>query len=233
MKLKALKAAFPHTLPICIGFLFLGLSYGFLMRSKGFSFIYPMFMSLLIFAGSMEFVTINLLLLPFDPIATFLLTLMVNARHIFYGISMLELYKNCGIKKFYLIFGMCDESFSINSSAAVPKDVDGGWCMFWVTLLNHIYWVAGATLGGLLGYVLSFDTKGIEFVMTALFVIMFINQWEESKDHYPAIVGIACSSICLLLIGSQNFMIPAMLMIVLGLSLKSDSLRKKFEVRKL
>lgn len=229
MKLKALKTAFPHTLPICIGFLFLGISYGFLMQSKGFSFIYPLLMSMLIFAGSMEFVTINLLLLPFNPITTFLLTLMVNARHIFYGISMLDRYKNCGIKKYYLIFGMCDESFSINSSVTVPSDVDVGWFMFWVTFLNHIYWVAGAVLGGLLGYIIHFDTTGIEFVMTALFVVMFINQWEESKHHLPAMIGISCSLLCLIVF-NQNFMIPAMLMIVLSFALKRNFLEKKIEV---
>lgn len=229
MKLKALKTAFPHTLPICIGFLFLGISYGFLMRSKGFSFIYPLLMSMLIFAGSMEFVTVNLLLLPFNPITAFLLTLMVNARHIFYGISMLDRYKNCGIKKYYLIFGMCDESFSINSSVTVPPDVDVGWFMFWVTFLNHIYWVTGAVLGGLLGYIIHFDTTGIEFVMTALFVVMFINQWEESKHHLPAMIGISCSLLCLIVF-NQNFMIPAMLMIVLSFALKRNSLEKKIEV---
>lgn len=229
MKLKALKTAFPHTLPICIGFLFLGISYGFLMRSKGFSFIYPLLMSMLIFAGSMEFVTVNLLLLPFNPITAFLLTLMVNARHIFYGISMLDRYKNCGIKKYYLIFGMCDESFSINSSVTVPSDVDVGWFMFWVTFLNHIYWVAGAVLGGLLGYIIHFDTTGIEFVMTALFVVMFINQWEESKHHLPAMIGISCSLLCLIVF-NQNFMIPAMLMIVLSFALKRNSLEKETEV---
>lgn len=229
MKLKALKTAFPHTLPICIGFLFLGISYGFLMRSKGFSFIYPLLMSMLIFAGSMEFVTVNLLLLPFNPITAFLLTLMVNARHIFYGISMLDRYKNCGIKKYYLIFGMCDESFSINSSVTVPSDVDVGWFMFWVTFLNHIYWVTGAVLGGLLGYIIHFDTTGIEFVMTALFVVMFINQWEESKHHLPAMIGISCSLLCLIVF-NQNFMIPAMLMIVISFALKRNSLEKETEV---
>lgn len=233
MKRKALKAAFPHTLPICIGFLFLGMSYGFLMKSKGFSFVYPMFMSMFIFAGSMEFVTVNLLSLAFDPIAAFLLTLMVNARHIFYGISMLEKYKNCGIKKFYLIFGMCDESFSINSSVTPPPGVDKGWFMFWVTLFNHLYWVTGATLGGLLGYVIHFDTKGIEFIMTALFIVMFLNQWEETKNHLPAMIGITCSAACLLLFGSQNFMIPAMLTIILCFAFKRDSIEKKFEVNDL
>lgn len=231
MKRKALRAALPHTLPICVGFLFLGMSYGFLMKSRGFSFVYPMFMSMFIFAGSMEFVTVNLLVSAFHPLYTFLLTLMVNARHIFYGISMLDKYKNCGLKKYYLIFGMCDESFSINCSATLPPDVDRGWVMFWVTLLNHIYWVAGATLGGLLGYVIHFDTKGIEFVMTALFVVMFINQWEETSDHIPAMIGILCSIICLVLFGSEGFMIPAMAAIVLSFAFKRKALEKENEVK--
>lgn len=215
MKTKAFKAALPYTIPICIGFLFLGMSYGFLMRSKGFSFVYPMLTSLFIFAGSMEFITINLLLASFNPIYTLLLTIMVNARHIFYGISMLDKYKNCGYKKLYLIFGMCDESFSINCSITPPPDIDKGWFMFFVTLLNHIYWVSGATLGGLLGYVISFDTKGIDFVMTALFVVMFINQWEETENHLSAIIGLICPFICLIIFGSQNFMLPSMALIIL------------------
>ncbi len=213
-KRKAFRAALPHTLPICVGFLFLGMSYGFLMRSKGFSVVYPMLMSFFIFAGSMEFVTVNLLLSAFDPLHAFVLALMVNARHLFYGISMLEKYKNTGWKKFYLIFGMCDESFSINCTVDPPPDVDRGWFLFFVTLLNQIYWVSGATLGALLGYVIHFDTTGIEFVMTALFMVMFLNQWEESKDHRPALTGVGCSLFCLLIFGSDGFLLPAMLLIV-------------------
>ena len=136
MKKKAFKAAFPYTLPICVGFLFLGMSYGFMMRSKGFSFVYPLCMSFFIYAGSMEFVTANLLLSAFNPVYAFFLTLMVNARHLFYGISMLEKYKNTGWKKFYLIFGMCDESFTVNCTVDPPEDVDRGWFMFFVNALK-------------------------------------------------------------------------------------------------
>lgn len=225
MKTKAFKAALPCTIPICVGFLFLGMSYGFLMRSKGFSFIYPMLMSFFIFAGSMEFVTVNLLLSAFNPIYAFFLTLMVNARHLFYGISMLEKYKNVGWKKPYLIYGMCDESFTINCTMIPPQDVDKGWFMFFVTLLNQIYWVSGATLGALLGYIVHFDTTGIEFVMTALFVVMFINQWDETKNHRSAMIGIGCSLLCLLLFGAGNFIIPAMVLIILCFTLT----RKKDE----
>lgn len=219
MKRKAFRAALPHTLPICVGFLFLGMSYGFLMRSKGFSLAYPVLMSLFIFAGSMEFLTVELLLSAFDPLYAFCLTLMVNARHLFYGISMLDRYKNTGLKKLYLIFGLCDESFALNCTLTPPEDVDKGWFMLFVTALNQAYWVTGATLGALAGYVIRFDTKGIEFVMTALFVVMFLNQWEGNKDHRPALIGVGASVVCLLLFGSGGFLIPAMALIVLCFAL--------------
>ena len=216
MKKKAFRAALPYSLPICIGFLFIAMSYGFLMRSRGFSVFYPMAMSAFIFAGSMEFVAVELLLSAYAPLHAFLLTLMVNARHLFYGISMLEKYKGMGWKKAYLIFGMCDESFTVNCTVTPPDDVDRGWFMFFVNLLNQIYWVFAATAGALLGYVIHFDTTGIEFVMTALFVVMFLNQWEESKDHLPALVGLICSAICLLIFGSSNFIVPSMIFIIVA-----------------
>ncbi len=227
MKKKALKAAFPYTLPICIGFLFLGISYGFLMRSKGFSAWYPFFMSMFIFAGSMEFVTASLLVSAFNPAAAFFMALMVNARHLFYGISMLDKFRNTGAKKFYLIFGMCDESFSINCNVEPPEGVDLGWFMFIVTLLNQIYWVFGATLGALLGYVIHFDTTGIEFVMTALFVVMFVDQWRETDNHIPALTGVLCSVLCLLLFGSEYFIVPAMVLIVICFAGMKKKLYKK------
>lgn len=214
MRTKAFKAALPYTLPICIGFMVLGISYGFFMSSKGFSFFYPMLMSLLIFAGSMEFVTVGLLLSPFNPLHAFVLAFLVNARHLFYGISMLGIFKKMGWKKQYLIFGMCDESFSINCTVVPPPEVDRGWFMFFVTLLNHFYWVAGATIGAVLGSMININTKGIEFVMTALFVVMFVNQWESTDDHIPALIGIGCSILCLLIFGGDNFILPSMLLIV-------------------
>ena len=212
MKKKAFKAAFPYTIPIGIGFLFLGMSYGFMMQSKGFSVWYPFFMSMFIFAGSMEFVTSNLLLSVFSPVAAFFLALMVNARHLF-----------------YLIFGMCDESFTVNCTVTPPDDVDRGWFMFFVNLLNQIYWVAAATAGALLGYVIHFDTTGIEFVMTALFVVMFLNQWEETKDHRPALVGLICSVICLLVFGSSNFIVPAMAFIIICFTAERKISKKTME----
>ena len=133
----AARCAFPHTLPILAGFLFLGMTYGIYMNVSGFSFWYPMFMSMTIFAGSVEFVAVNLLLGAFDPLQALLITLMLNARHLFYGISMLDKYRGTGFKKVFLIFGMCDESFSINYTADIPKDVDRGWFMFFVLIRQY------------------------------------------------------------------------------------------------
>lgn len=233
MRRKALKYAFPYTLPICAGFLFLGMSYGFFASSKGFSFVYPLCMSIFIFAGSMEFVTVNLLLASFNPVYSFLLTLMVNARHLFYGISMLNTYKDYkGIKKFYLIYGMCDETFSVNCSVTPPPEIDREWFMIWVTLLNQIYWVFGATMGAVLGSVIHFNTTGIEFVMTALFFVMFLDQWDAASRHLPALIGVICSLICLFLFGKSNFMIPAMALIILSFFLCRNRLEDSDKIIK-
>lgn len=228
---RALKAAFPYTIPIFAGFWFLGITYGIYMNTSGFSFWYPCLMSLTIFAGSVEFVTVSMLLGSFNPLQAFAMALMINARHLFYGISMLEKFKETGFKKLYLIFGMCDESFSINYTADIPKEVDKGWFMFFVTLLNHFYWVSGATLGGILGSFIRFNTDGLEFVMTAMFVVIFTEQWLKEKNHSSSVVGLAISAICLFAFGSENFMIPSMLAILAALTVmkkipKKDSSQK-------
>lgn len=226
VKTKALKAAFPHTIPIMTGFLFLGASYGIYMNVSGFEFWYPMITSMLIFAGSVEFVTVNLLLGAFNPLQAFLLAIMINARHIFYGISMLDKYRGTGLKKFYLIYGMCDESFSVNYTAKIPEDVDKGWFMFFVNLLNQIYWVAGATIGGILGGVIAFNTNGIEFVMTAMFVVIFLEQWLKEKNHIPPILGLVISVVCLILFGADKFIIPSMAAMLIILTLLRKVLDK-------
>ena len=226
MKRKALKAAFPYTIPIFAGFCFLGMTYGIYMNVSGFSFIYPMLMSMTIFAGSMEFVTVNMLLGAFDPLQAFLMTIMINARHLFYGISMLDKYKGTGFKKFYLIYGMCDESFSVNYTADIPEDVDKGWFYFFVTLLNQCYWVFGATLGGIFGSLIHFNTEGLDFVMTAMFVVIFMEQWMKEKKHTSAILGLAISLLCLILFGADRFMIPSMLAILCVLTLLQKPLEK-------
>lgn len=223
---KAFRCAFPYTIPIFAGFWFLGMTYGVYMNASGFSFWYPMLMSLTIFAGSVEFAAVNLLLGAFDPVQALAITLMINARHLFYGISMLDKYRGTGWKKLYLIFGMCDESFSINYTAEIPEDIDRGWFMFSVTLLNHFYWFFGTTLGGILGSFIPFNTEGLEFVMTAMFVVIFLNQWLKEKRHASSLLGLFLSLLCLLAFGADNFMIPTMLAILAVLTLLRRPLEK-------
>lgn len=224
--LRALRAAFPHTIPILAGFLCLGTAYGIYMGASGFPFWLPVLMSFAVFAGSMQFVACALLLGPFDPVGALLLTLMMGARHLFYGLSMLERYHGVGARRVYMIFGLCDETFSINVAAAPPADVDRELFFFYVTLLNQSYWVAGTLLGCLGGSVLSFDTRGISFVMTALFVVMFLEQWKRDRNHLPALLGLGLSAACLFLFGGGGFILPAMLAIAGALLLLRPTLEK-------
>lgn len=211
------------------GFLFLGITYGIYMNTSGFSFVYPMIMSLVIFGGSLEFVAVQMLLSVFAPLQTFLMSVMIQARHLFYGIAMLDKFKGTGWKKPYLIFGMCDESFSINCSANIPEGVDKGWFMLWVTALNQLYWFTGATLGGLLGSLITFNTEGLDFVMTAMFVVIFLDQWLKEHRHYTALIGVGVSAACLLIFGAESFMVPTMACILCLLTVFRKPIAKSLE----
>nr|WP_302574095.1 AzlC family ABC transporter permease [uncultured Acidaminococcus sp.] len=226
-RIQALRCAFPHTLPIFAGFLFLGLTYGVYMHAAGFPFWYPMFMSFLIFSGSVEFVLVNLMVGVFDPAQVFLVSLMINARHLFYGISMLDRYKGTGWKKLYLIFGLCDETFSINYTARIPENVDRGWFMFFITFLNHMYWFLGATLGGLFGGCIRFNTQGLGFVLTAMFVVIFLEQWLKEKSHVSSLLGLGISLVMLNLAGPKHFILPALGAILSLLLLLQKNLEEK------
>ena len=162
-------------------------------------------------------------------VQTCALPILINARHLFYGISMLDKFKGTGWKKFYLIFGMCDESFSINYTAEIPSDIEEGWFMFFVTLLNHLYWFTGATLGGIFGSLIHFNTDGLEFVMTAMFVVIFMEQWFKEKKHISALIGLGISLLCLVVFGSENFIIPSMLAMLGVLTLLRKPLEKGVE----
>lgn len=222
---RAFGAAFTATLPIMAGFVFLGMAYGIYMNVSGFGFLYPVLISLIVFAGSLQFVLVGLLLGPFEPLQALFITLMLNARHLFYGLSMLERYRGTGLLKPYLIFGMCDETFSINCTVEVPAGVDRAWFFTFTTLLDHFYWVLGSALGGLFGTLVQFDAKGLEFVMTALFVVIFIENWSKERAHYGSLLGLALSALSLVLFGRGNFIVPAMLMILAVLT----ALQKPFQ----
>ena len=216
---KALKAAFPHTIPVLTVYMFLGIAFGLLLNSKGYGPGWAVLMSILAFAGSAQYLAISFLSSAFNPLYAFLMTLIVNARHLFYGISMLNKYKNTGKKKPYLIFGLTDETFSIVCSAKAPKGVDQTYFMFFVTLLDHIYWVSGSLIGSLLGSVISLNTKGLDFVLTALFTLILVDQWKAQKNHLPALIGVFCSLACLLIFGPDSFIIPSMAAILIALTL--------------
>ncbi|HIW38932.1 MAG TPA: AzlC family ABC transporter permease [Candidatus Jeotgalicoccus stercoravium] len=225
--IQTIKYVFPKTIPIMAGFTFIGLAYGIYMDSLGFGPAYAILMSIFIFAGSMEFVAGSMLIGAFNPVSAFLLTLMINARHLFYGISMLDKFKGTGKKKFYLIYGMCDETFVINSTEKVPKHINSGWFMFYVTVLNQIYWVGGTTIGSFFGTAIPFNTEGIEFVMTALFVVIFLDQWMKERYHVSSVIGVLASVISLVVFGPANFIIPAMVIILIALTAIRKSMAKK------
>lgn len=227
---RALLAAFPYTTPILAGFAFLGFAYGVYMNVMGFPFYYPFLLALVIFGGSLEFVAVSLLLAPFAPLATFLLALLIQARHLFYGLSLFDTYRGLGWKRFFLIYGLCDETFSIVFTAKrrLPKDVDRGWFMLWITWLNEGYWVLSALLGGLVGGMLPFDTTGLGFVMTAMFVVVFLEQWLHESCHATAMLGILAAGGSLALFGAQSFMVPAMVIILLALLLARRPLEQRY-----
>ena len=188
-KIKALRAAFPHTLPILTGYLALGAAYGVLLSTKGYGVVWALLTSTFIYAGSMQFVSVGMLGMGFHPLSACLMTLMVNARHFFYGIAMLDRLGGTGRLKPYLIFAMSDETFSLLCSSPPPEGVSRKWFLFFIALLDHSYWIAGSVAGGLLGGLVSFNTAGIDFVLTAMFVVIFINQWKATSNHLPMSTG--------------------------------------------
>ena len=211
--------AFYKSLPVMAGYVVLGIGFGILLRSAGYGVLWAFAMSVFIYAGSMQYVGVGLLAGGASVITTILTTLMVNARHLFYSISMIDRYKDSGKYKPYLVFALTDETYSLLCDGKTPEGEDADKYRFLVSLFNHSYWVAGSVAGSLLGTVLPFSTEGIEFAMTALFLASFTEQWIENKDHIPAITGVVSTLLCLLVFGTDSFLIPAMLLITLLLTL--------------
>lgn len=213
MKKNALRAAFLDTVPVMTGYVFLGFGFGILLHQSGYGVLWAGAMSLFIYAGSMQYMTVSLLTSGAGLLTAALTTLVVNARHLFYGISMVDAYKGAGRKKPYLIFALTDETYSLVSKNQVPEGINRHSYCFLVSALDQVYWVAGSLLGSLAGSLLPFDFQGIEFVLTALFVTIFVEQWLSTKNHASAVIGVVSTTVCLLLFGSDVFLIPSMIVI--------------------
>ena len=213
MDKKTAKTAFFDTIPVMTGYLFLGIGFGIIMQQNGFGLGWAVAMSVFIYAGSMQYVGVGLLTGGAGLVTAALATLLVNARHLFYGISMINAYKGTGKKKPYLIFALTDETYSLVSREQLPRGVERNAYFFLVSLFDQCYWVAGTALGSLAGSLIPMNFEGIDFALTALFVTIFVEQWLSSKDHFPAIVGVVSAAACLLLFGPDTFLIPTMILI--------------------
>ncbi|MGN0734753.1 MAG: AzlC family ABC transporter permease [Anaerovoracaceae bacterium] len=239
MDKKEIKKAFIDTVPVMTGYLVLGIGFGIILKTKGFGVLWALAMSTVIYAGSMQFVAIDLMTGGASLAVTALTTLMVNARHLFYGISMVDRYKGAGQKKPYMIYALTDETYSLvcgedskkadnPSSTGTEGEVEKARrhrYYFTVSLLDQIYWVTGSVCGSLLGSIIPFNTEGIDFALTALFVTVFVEQWLSTDKHGPALAGLGASVLCLVIFGADNFLIPTMILITVVLTL----MRKRLE----
>ena len=217
--INLIKTAFIKSLPVMAGYVVLAIGFGILMKEAGYGLFWSFLMSFTIYAGSMQYVAVSLLSSGASLISAALTTLMVNARHLFYGVSMIDKYKDAGKKKPYLIFALTDETYSLLCGDDYPEGEDRHWYSFFVSLFNQCYWVIGSIIGSILGSLITFNTAGIDFSMTALFVTVFVEQWLTAKNHLPAIAGLFCSIACLMIFGPDSFLIPTMISITIVLSL--------------
>ena len=216
---RTLAAAFPHTVPVLTGYLVLGMAYGVLMQAKGYGAIWAFHMSAVAFCGSMQFVAITLLTSAFDPVGAFLMSLMVNARHLFYGVSMLGKYRGMGWAKVPLVYTLSDETFSIVSSVEPPEGMRARDFYLAVSVLDYIYWVGGSVLGALAGKFIRFDTTGLDFALTGLFVVLFIEQVKNPENRRSGVIGMACTVAALAVFGADKLVIPAMILVLVVLLL--------------
>nr|MBQ8244696.1 AzlC family ABC transporter permease [Oscillospiraceae bacterium] len=218
MKKSAVRTAFLDTVPVMAGYVFLGFGFGILLYQSGYGTAWSLAMSLFIYAGSMQYLTVSLLSGGASLLTAALTTVVVNARHLFYGISMVETYKGAGKKKPYMIFALTDETYSLVSQNQVPEGISRHSYCFLVSLFDQIYWVGGSILGSLAGTLLPINFEGIAFALTALFVTIFVEQWLSTKNHIPAIIGVASTLGCLLIFGRELFLIPSMVIIAIALT---------------
>ncbi len=215
---RTVRSAFLATIPVMAGYLVLGMGFGIILESKGYGVLWAFAMSLLIYAGSMQYLAVDLMTAGASLITTALTTLMVNARHLFYGISAAEKYRGAGKRKPYMIFALTDETYSLVCGGKLPAGVNETSYYFYISLFDHIYWVAGSVAGSVLGKVLPFSTEGVDFALTALFVTIFTEQWMSTHDHTAAVIGVGSSVSCLIIFGADSFLIPSMIVISLLLT---------------
>ena len=226
---KAFRRAFPYTIPVLTGYLFIGIAFGVMYAEKGYSFLWAILMSVMVYAGSGQYLAVNFFVPGISFVQVIFLTFMVNVRHIFYGISLLEKFNKMGIKRWYMIFGLTDETYSLLCTTNVPKDVDENKFLFAISVMDHSYWVLGSAIGAIAGTVLPINSEGIDFAMTALFVVIFIEQWMDRKNRVPEIIGVVVAIASLIIFGASNFVLPAMLAIVALLFVGRKKLGKEEE----
>lgn len=226
---ELVKKVIIKTLPVMAGYIVLGIGFGILLKVNGYGLFWALLMSILIFAGSAQYVGISLITGGTSIIMTAITILMVNARHLFYGVSMLNYYKGAGKRKPYLIFALTDETYSLVCNGEYPEGTDKYKYWFLISLFNQCYWVLGSVIGSIAGGLIKFDTTGIDFSMTALFVTVLVEQWLSTKEHRPVLVGMACSIVSLVIFGRSRFLIPAMIAILAALMLIRPVLEKKNE----
>ncbi len=226
MKLKGFKTVLRDTLPVMTGYLFLGAGFGILLGESGYGMGWAFFMALFMLAGSGQYLAVSLLASQASLISTAVATLLVNARHLFYGISLLDTYKDAGPAKPYMIFSLTDETYSLVTQNQPPEGMSRRKYCFLVSILDHFYWICGCVLGNLAGAALPINFEGVEFVLTALFVTMLVEQWLSHKDHRPALIGIGATILSLLIFGKELFLIPSMVLIALLLTISRKTGRR-------
>lgn len=226
MTVATFRKAFPYTVPVLMGYIPLGIAFGVLLSSQGYAFYWSIFMALFIYAGSMQFVAVGLLTQPVSLFTVALITFSINARHLFYGLSLLDSFGKMSLKKLYMIFGLTDETYSLICGIKPPDDLPARDFYFAISMLNHSYWLLGCAIGGILGNLVSFDARGLDFAMTALFLVIFIEQWLSCDNHIPALLGVAITLICLLVFGSQHFIMASMLGIALLFAVLKNYIQK-------
>jgi 4-azaleucine resistance transporter AzlC len=227
IKFDTLKFAFKQSIPVMLGYLFLGIAFGLMLQNAGYHYIWALIISMFIYAGSMQFVLVTLLTGGVGLVSCAVMTLIINGRHIFYGLSFVEKFKKAGKYYPYMIFSLTDETYSILCALKVPKDLDENKVMFYISLLDQSYWIIGSILGALAGQFITFNTSGIEFSMTALFVVIFINQWRETPSHKSALIGLSCAIISLIVFGAKHFILPALSISVIIMILTQNLKKEK------